>query len=116
MSPERSAGDADASAQTLIGEWIDHCTTRPPSRVIGQLSKEVKTLLDDGIPYATVRRGLVSWHEKNLHPSTLASVVHETTKAPKRGTTDQRVQEGLDLAARLRAEEEAATLQIGAAQ
>lgn len=108
----RSAGDADASAQTLVAEWIDHCDTRPPGRVIGQLSKEVKTLLDEGIPYDRVRRGLAVWHDKGLHPSTLASVVHETSKTPKRGTTDQRVQDALDLSARLRAEE--TTPQIGA--
>ena len=74
----RSAGGADAPTQTLIGEWINHCTDRPPARVIGQLSKEIKALLTEGIPYEHVRAGVAAWARKGLHPSTLASVVHET--------------------------------------
>lgn len=81
----RSAGGAtapsnthDASTQTLVAEWIDHCTERPPTRVIGQFSKEIKALLTEGIPYEHVRAGVVAWARKGLHPSTLASVVHET--------------------------------------
>jgi hypothetical protein len=94
----RSAGDADASAQTLIGEWIDHCPTRPPGRVIGQLSKEVKALLDEGQPYEDVRAGLAAWHSKGLHPSTLASVVHETRTARPSTTRSTRVDENLAVA------------------
>jgi hypothetical protein len=99
---------ADATAQTLVGEWIDHCgDVRPPGRVIGQVSREIAVMLGEGIPYADVRRGLAAWHTKGLHPSTLPSVVHEmrTVGTRSKSTTDDRVQSALDLAAELRAEE-----------
>ena len=65
------------SSQQLIAEWIEHTDPRPPGRVIGQVSKEIKTMLDEGQPYRDVRAGLAAWASKGLHPSTLASVVHE---------------------------------------
>lgn len=112
---------AEPTAQTLIAEWIDHCTDRPPSRVIGQLSREVKTLLDEGIPYDVVRHSVAAWHRKALHPSSLASVVHEVRNPRTAGngttrpTTDQRVLDAIDLARRLAEQEHAdAPLEIGA--
>ena len=67
----------EPSAQALIAEWIDHCAQRPPSRVIGQLAKEVRTMLNEGIPYERVRAGVQAWQAKGLHPSAVASVVNE---------------------------------------
>lgn len=103
------AGTDVPNSSTLIAEWIDHCDQRPPSRVIGQISKEVKTMLDEGIEYERVRSGLVEWNRKGLHPSTLASVVHEVANkkpASKLATTDQRVADGLALAQRLHEREQ----------
>lgn len=75
--------DPAPTAQVLVGEWIDHCQDRPPGRVVGQVSKELKTLLDEGIDPDRIRRALAEWNRKGLHPSTLASVVHEiTNRAP----------------------------------
>ena len=65
------------SSQRLIGEWIDHCPEPPPGRVKGQVAKEIKTMLDEGIPYERVRSGLAEWNTRGLHPSVLPSVVHE---------------------------------------
>ena len=76
-SGEVALFDQAPTAQTLVGEWIDHCDKRPPGRVIGQVSKELKTLLDEGIEPERVRAALAEWNRKGLHPSTLASVVHE---------------------------------------
>jgi hypothetical protein len=71
---------ADApTAQTLVAEWIEHCDSRPPGRVVGQVAKELKALLDEGIEPQRVRAALAEWNRKGLHPSTLASVVHEIT-------------------------------------
>ena len=76
------------TAHALVAEWLDHTTTRPPSRVIGQVAKELKLLLDEGQPPDDVRAGLAAWARKGLHPSTLASVVHETrTPKPARNGT-----------------------------
>lgn len=92
-------GDADASAQTLIAEWIDHCEQRPPGRVIGHTSREIKNLLKEGIPYEHVRSGLAAWHEKRQNPSALASFVHQTRNPPeqRRNGTDSRVNDHLHL-------------------
>ena len=65
------------TAQTLTAEWIDHCVERPPRNVIGQVSKQLKQMLDEGIDPDRIRRALAEWNRKGLHPSTLPSVVHE---------------------------------------
>lgn len=67
---------AVASAQTIIADWVDLCDHRPPGTVIGQLAKQVKIMLDEKIDPEFVRRGLVVWSRKDLHPSTLPSVVN----------------------------------------
>lgn len=105
-TPPADAGAPTAS--TLIGEWIDHCDSRPPSRVIGQVSKEIKTMLTEGIEYERVRSGLVEWNRKGLHPSTLASVVHEVgNKSAKQplNKAEQRLQANLAVVEELRAME-----------
>lgn len=93
------------SAQTLVAEWIDHCEgKRPPSQVVGQVAKLLGQMLDEGIPGEHVRAGLAAWHDKRLSPSALPSVVHEVRQGPrpaarKGSTTDERVRQGLELAA-----------------
>lgn len=79
---ERAAGGEDA--RVLVGEWIDHCGDRPPSRVVGHVAKELGLMLGEGIPYVDVRAGLAAWHGRGLHPSALASVVHEHRTADQR--------------------------------
>ncbi|MFI2033687.1 hypothetical protein ACH470_03145 [Streptomyces bottropensis] len=79
---EADSADAPVTAQTIVGEWLDRCAERPPTRVIGQLSKEIRVLLDeDHIHPDWIRRGIARWMQKNLHPATLASVVHEVMNA-----------------------------------
>ena len=61
-------------------------------------------MLAEGIAYADVRAGLAAWHDKRLNPSALPSVVHEVREGPrttarKGSTTDERVRQGLELAA-----------------
>ncbi|MGD7788199.1 hypothetical protein ACQCX2_07730 [Propionibacteriaceae bacterium Y1700] len=65
------------NAQTLVGEWLDNTNPRPPRQVVGQVSRQIKALLDEGQSYTDVRNGLALWARKRLHPSTLPSVVHE---------------------------------------
>lgn len=79
-------GADEPSAQTLVGEWIDHCAERPPKQVVGQVSKHLKAMLDEGIEPERIRRALAEWNRKGLHPSTLPSVVHEIAnrQAPQR--------------------------------
>jgi len=92
------------TAQTILGEYLDRCQKRPPAPVIGQLAKLVKNMLDEKIHPDDIRRGMASWMRKGLHPATLPSevnlVMNSSSTAPRPSTTDQRVQAGLDLAAK----------------
>ncbi|MFF9312194.1 hypothetical protein ACF1BS_14910 [Streptomyces sp. NPDC014748] len=75
--------EAPVTAQTIVSEWLDRCTERPPSRVIGQMAKEIRTLLEkDRIHPDWVRRGIATWMAKGLHPSTLPSVVNGVMNGP----------------------------------
>ncbi|WP_406298084.1 helix-turn-helix domain-containing protein [Embleya sp. NBC_00888] len=65
------------TAQSLVAEWLDHVPHRPPASVIGQTSRLLRQLLDEGIDPAHVRLGLVAWTRKGLHPAALPSVVNE---------------------------------------
>lgn len=96
------------TAQTLIGEWLDHCKHRPPANVIGQVAKQVRGLLEEGIGAEQVRKGFALWHSRSLHPSTLPSVINEilnprtAAQQAKPSTTDQRVGAGLALVEKYR--------------
>jgi hypothetical protein len=90
------------TARTIVGEWLDRCAKRPPKNVVGQLSKQIKSLLDEGIDPDDVRRGVALWMTKDVHPSVLPSLVNTAMNAapaarsspPLRvvpSTTDQRV-------------------------
>lgn len=105
-------GVSGGAAASLVAEWIDHCSGgRPPERVVGQVAREVGAMVAQGIPVPQVRQGLAAWHAKGLHPSTLASVVHEHRTAADRrttskaSTTDDRVGAGLSIAETLRSAE-----------
>ncbi|MBL1108023.1 hypothetical protein JK361_26120 [Streptomyces sp. 5-8] len=117
---EDAAPEGPITAQTIVGEWLDRCAERPPSRVIGQLSKEIRILLDeDHIHPDWIRRGIAIWMAKNLHPSTLASVVNgamNTTASPTAALTSQQAAGGTIFdRARARAAARAAARQEGAA-
>jgi hypothetical protein len=83
----------DGTAQTLVAEWLEHCRKRPPDRVIGQISRELKLLLDEGQDVADVRQGLARWHQAGKHPSTLASFVNEVMNATGTAAASRREQE-----------------------
>ena len=112
---ELATVDDSPTAQTFIGEWIDHCPKKPPGSVVAQVGKHLRAMLAEGIDPADVRAGLVAWHAKGLHPSTLPSVVNEIMNAGTgraraspnghRSTTDDRVQGSIDLGKRLQQEE-----------
>lgn len=95
------------TARDLIGEWIDHrrasTGTDPTKRTIGILSREIKTLLDEGQPYADVRAGLQLWDSKGLGPSLLASCVDQArapvAPSPRQAREEQIYARHLELAA-----------------
>lgn len=93
-----------SNAGTILGEWLDRCAARPPSRVVGQVAKLVKEMVIEGIDPDLIRRGMAEWMRKGLHPSTLPAEVNSVANrlsAPTRSTTDERVAATLALAARM---------------
>jgi hypothetical protein len=105
------------TARDLIADYVRrHCVKRPPGRVLGHLGKLIAEMLAEGIDPADIRAGLAAWHTKNLHPSTLPSVVHEAMNRPAtsagpppgarrsaRSTTDERMAQAQALKAKFRA-------------
>ena len=74
------------TAQDLVAEWLEHRVERPPQRIVGQVSKRLKALLDEGIAYERVRDGLAAWHRKGvLNPATLDSFVNAAQVAAQGG-------------------------------
>ena len=73
---------------TLLAEWIDHCTTRPPTSQIGQMAKKLKKLLDvDKIPYDMVRAGLAAWFKSD---ATVGSLDHFVSVEVRGGRNQRR--------------------------
>ncbi|MEU9921919.1 hypothetical protein AB0H51_11580 [Streptomyces griseoluteus] len=80
--PPAADSEAPITAQTIVGEWLERCSVRPPGAVIGQMAKQIRVLLDDdGIHPDHIRRGIAHWMRKGLHPATLPSVVNEVMNA-----------------------------------
>lgn len=72
------------NAGQIVGAWVDHCDSRPPSRVVGQVAKHVGEMLNEGIDAEHVTRGLALWHQKgNLAPSVLPSFVNQAMNRPR---------------------------------
>lgn len=82
-SPLRIVEDDPKNAGQIVSLWIDSLERRPPSAVVGQIAKQVKALLEDKFSEQEIVDGLNAWQAKNLHPSTLPSVVNETINKPK---------------------------------
>jgi hypothetical protein len=68
---------ADPSAQQVVSDWIDTLKRRPPGAVIGQVARNVKTLLGEGFSPAEISQALAVMGTKGLNPSTLPSLVNE---------------------------------------
>lgn len=104
VSDGARAASAAPAAQRLLAEWLERCSQRPPSRVIGHLAREIKTLLDDGICEQDIGQGIQNWQAKGLHPSTLASCVHEHRSAVDRSIPEfsQRTRDNLAVVAHFR--------------
>ena len=92
-----AATEADETAQTIIADWLDTLSQRPPGRVIGHLSKEVKNLLDEGQDFEQVRAAVHEWNRRGLHPSTLPSVLHGLrNERPRLSAADRRRAASID--------------------
>lgn len=69
------------TAQTIVGEWLERVNKRPPNNVIGQTSKQIKSLLAEGIDPDDIRKGMARWMAKGSAPSAIPSFVNEAMNA-----------------------------------
>ena len=88
----RAQQDPAVTAGVLVAEWIRACRKRPPDRVIGQVSSELKKLLDEDHDVADIRAGLERWRLVGKNPSTLASFVNEVMNATSAPAIDRKQQ------------------------
>lgn len=77
------------TAQTLVGRWIDSRDEKPVGRVVGQVSKLLKEMLDEGIAYERVELGLIEWSRSGYAASALPSFVDNAGKTPRRNNRQQ---------------------------
>lgn len=73
---------AAPSATDLVAEYAADCTRRPPRDVLGQLTKQVGGLLNEGFEPTVLRQAMDRLRAKSLHPRTLPSLVNEIVNAP----------------------------------
>lgn len=72
-------------AQPLVAAFVDRSRalgSEPPKRVVGQLAREVAGLLSEGVTPERVEQGFAIMLDRGLHPSTLASCVHQAGLPP----------------------------------
>lgn len=75
------------TAQTIVGEWLERASKRPPNAVVGQVAKQIKKLIDEGIAPDDIRGGLAIWMTKGYAPSAIPSFVNQAmnTKPANQG-------------------------------
>ena len=67
------------TAQTVLAGYIDWRRAQGVNgidkRTIGLLAKQLRQAFEAGHPPDVIKRGVVAWHERDQHPSTLASFI-----------------------------------------
>ena len=87
-APDGASNEGEpVTAQTIVGEWLERTTKRPPKAVIGQVAKKIKELLDENITPDDIRGGLAIWMTKGYAPSAIPSFVNQAmnTKPAQQG-------------------------------
>jgi hypothetical protein len=95
----------EPNAGTLVAAWIDHRGgVAPAPRILGQVSRELRQLLDAKIAPRIIYEGLINWQESGYAPSALSSFVDRAlvqpsgVNSPKKigSRTDQMLTESVD--------------------
>lgn len=87
---ESEAAAEPITARTILGEYIDRCRKRPPERVLGQMAKQIKELLDQDFEPDDIRRGIAHWMTRDTHPSVLPSIVNNLVNNDRGNVTELR--------------------------
>lgn len=99
--------DARHTADDLLTEHVNAHRAKVPNAVVNNTRNQIRALLGEGFDPDQIRSGLAVLRNKALGPSALPSAVNEAINAPRsRGsTTNQRVNDALSIAERLREQE-----------
>lgn len=73
--------DDSINAGKIVKAWIDRQRRRPAERVIGQVAKQVRELLDEDFTADQIKVGLDRLDAKGLAPSVLASLVTQVANS-----------------------------------
>lgn len=99
---------------TITGEWLERCRTRPPGAVIARVEDEIHAMVCEGIAGDDIRRGMALWMTKAYAPSTIPSFVNQAMNAQPGATAgpakrDLRAAAAVEIGARLQAQYGAAS-------
>ncbi|SRR6266498_2134813 len=88
------------TAQTVLGAYIDWRRAQGVNgidrRTIGLLAKQLGQAFQAGHPPDIIKRGLVAWHERDQHPSTLASFIDVEARGGQARASPGKAQRQLD--------------------
>ena len=103
-APHESAPDADDPTSALLTEHVNAYAQPPPPSALIPVKREIMRLVAEHVEPDRIRDGLARLRERRLAASLLPQLVTESTPVRRASTTDQRVSDGLALAAELKAE------------
>jgi hypothetical protein len=101
------AATPEDPTSALLAEHANAYAQPPPPSALIPVKREIMRLVAERVEPERIRDGLARLRERRLAASLLPQLVTETTPTRKASTTDQRVADGLALAARYEAEESA---------
>ena len=83
------------NSRELVAYWVDQHSRRPADRVVGQVARLIKELLEgDGFEPDAIKAGLDRMRTRKLGPSVLASLVTEAAEELVRPAPPQPVRSG----------------------
>jgi len=103
VAPRRALDLVDPAAetaQTVLGAYIDWRRAQGVNgidrRTTGLLAKQLGQAFQAGHPPDVIKRGLLAWHERDQHPSTLASFIDVEARGGQARASPGKAQRQLD--------------------
>jgi hypothetical protein len=76
LPADASPPSESAIVGKLVARWLEQCKARPPERVIGHMSREIKNLVREGILYDHIEAGISDFLTKDVSPGLLPNLVN----------------------------------------
>lgn len=81
-----AGGTPPPSAKELVADYVAACAKRPPSKLVGQVAREVADLIADGTDPDDIAGGLARLAHLGINPTVLPSLVAEHQASQAHGT------------------------------